>query len=44
LSIKASTCGATDTILREPYKVCLKHIEGHIVLRSRRTVCACCQI
>ena len=35
LSIEASRCAATDTITPELYKVCIKHIEGHAVLRSR---------
>ena len=38
LSIEASRCGATNIILREPFKACFKYIEGHAVLRSPRTV------
>jgi hypothetical protein len=38
LSIEASRCGDIDTILREPYKVCFKYIEGHAVLHSSKTV------
>jgi hypothetical protein len=34
-SIEASRCCATNTILRERYKVCFKHIEGHTVLPCR---------
>src|SRR5204862_5201469 len=35
LSIEASGCAATRTVTPEPCKVCVKHIEGHAVLRSR---------
>ena len=33
LSIEAARCGAADTILREPYKVCFKYIKRHAAIR-----------
>ena len=35
LSVGTSRRDATGTILREPYKIRFKYVEGHAVLRSR---------